>query len=945
MTDLTAKMVFTADASGVVAGVAVGKRSLADLGVTAVTEGKKAAEGVAAVGKGGDQAAAKLDAATRNMVASIQRTTAAAEAGKKSGSEYFAALANQRGIPADVLKPYLAQLDSALAKQKAAEAALNATAPAIDRVGMSAKATAAALRGVPAQFTDIITSIQGGQAPLTVLLQQGGQLKDMFGGIGPAARALGGYVLGLVNPFTLAAAAAGLLALAFYKGEQQTAAYNKALILTGNYAGTTASQLQDQAAEITNMGGTNAVAAESVAKLAASGKIASESIVSVGAAVSGMNRVLGTSIDEAVSTFTKLADEPTKASEKLNETMHHLTATTLERIRTLEEQGRKEEAAALAVSSAAGITNQRLAEVKETAGVLARAWRLMGDDAKKAWDLMMGIGRPKTASEALSDARTVLSELQARGPIGGPVTGKSDFEVQMRNASTNVALASVKELQERLRGFSQGVVARDETAAVNALGDVAKWQDKAKGIDAVSRELKKYRDNLEDLRKRSPDSALLDPKNVAAGEAAIRREFGGPKGAKEKAFQDDAGDKMLQALKQTEASLQSQLDGELKITEVQKKQVEFQQLIADLKGKKILTADQQSLLADRERISAQLEKNVGLSNQIEFEKKIAEITKKSAEDAKQYRQQVDAINLSIGSGQDSRNEQSARSLDVLGRGDRARQEVEAQRSIRNEFQRYINATNKTAGENGQLGSAKYQEDVERIKKALDDALTAQTAYFDALKSKQADWQTGATTALANYADAIANVSATTEKAFTDGFRGAEDALVKFVTTGKGGVKGLADSIIADLVRVGIQRTITGPIANGLLGALGGDEIGDLLKKNGNFGTSLAGSSGGGLGEILGSIGKWFGGFFADGGKPPVGLPSIVGERGPEVFIPSVPGSIVPNHALGGGGGTTVIYQMTVGDVASKSMVLEAVQTAQRQTAARFSRSRAYGGQE
>lgn len=43
----------------------------------------------------------------------------------------------------------------------------------------------------------------------------------------------------------------------------------------------------------------------------------------------------------------------------------------------------------------------------------------------------------------------------------------------------------------------------------------------------------------------------------------------------------------------------------------------------------------------------------------------------------------------------------------------------------------------------------------------------------------------------------------------------------------------------------------------------------------------------------------FGGFFADGGRPPVGRPSVVGERGPELFVPDRAGTIVPNNALGG----------------------------------------------
>ncbi|EPO9976624.1 phage tail length tape measure family protein, partial [Pseudomonas aeruginosa] len=81
------------------------------------------------------------------------------------------------------------------------------------------------------------------QAPLTVLLQQGGQLKDMFGGIGPAARAVGGYIAGLVNPYTIAAAAAGVLALAFYQGSVESSRLTNALVKNGNAAGTTAGQL------------------------------------------------------------------------------------------------------------------------------------------------------------------------------------------------------------------------------------------------------------------------------------------------------------------------------------------------------------------------------------------------------------------------------------------------------------------------------------------------------------------------------------------------------------------------------------------------------------------------------------------------------------------------------------------------------------------------------
>ena len=59
---------------------------------------------------------------------------------------------------------------------------------------------------------------------------------------------------------------------------------------------------------------------------------------------------------------------------------------------------------------------------------------------------------------------------------------------------------------------------------------------------------------------------------------------------------------------------------------------------------------------------------------------------------------------------------------------------------------------------------------------------------------------------------------------------------------------------------------------------------------------------GGGGDFMENFEKIItGGKFADGGRPPIGKTSLVGERGPELFVPDSAGTIVPNHALGGGG--------------------------------------------
>ena len=76
----------------------------------------------------------------------------------------------------------------------------------------------------------------------------------------------------------------------------------------------------------------------------------------------------------------------------------------------------------------------------------------------------------------------------------------------------------------------------------------------------------------------------------------------------------------------------------------------------------------------------------------------------------------------------------------------------------------------------------------------------------------------------------------------------------------------------------------------------------------NFGKSASGGKGKGIGGFLGGI---LGGLFADGGRPPVGKVSIVGERGPELFVPKVAGTIIPNEAIGGGDNTTNMVTVNV----------------------------------
>lgn len=99
--------------------------------------------------------------------------------------------------------------------------ALEKTQTQLGRTSQSAAQTANAMRMIPAQMTDIVVGLSTGQSPFMVLMQQGGQLKDMFGGIGPAIKGVTTYVMGLVNPYSVAAAAVGLLTYAVYQNRQE----------------------------------------------------------------------------------------------------------------------------------------------------------------------------------------------------------------------------------------------------------------------------------------------------------------------------------------------------------------------------------------------------------------------------------------------------------------------------------------------------------------------------------------------------------------------------------------------------------------------------------------------------------------------------------------------------------------------------------------------------
>lgn len=360
-------------------------------------EGAKAGAAVDGIGAGAEKSADQFSRAEGRMAASIKRATANLETLGKTASEKLEWQINQKGLDASKFEP-------ALAKLRELEAANT-------RVGLSAAQMTNNLRMVPAQMTDIVTSLASGQQPLTVLIQQGGQLKDMFGGIGAATRAVGGYIAGMINPVTVTAAAVGGLGYALYAASAEADEFKKNLILTGNVSGITLNKFNELAASLDGLDGvTRGGAAEALTAIAASGNISADAIGRLTASALKLERAGGQAVADTVKQFEELGKAPVAASLKLNEQTHYLTLAVYEQIKALEDQGRTSDAAALAQKAWADAIEQRTPKMVENIGYLESAWKGVKWAAAEALNAMKGIGREDTYSEKFRDLQIKIAE-------------------------------------------------------------------------------------------------------------------------------------------------------------------------------------------------------------------------------------------------------------------------------------------------------------------------------------------------------------------------------------------------------------------------------------------------------------------------------------------------------------------------------------------------------
>lgn len=732
---------------------------------------------------------------------------------------------------------------------------LGGVSDAQNKAGMSTRAYSAAMRNVPAQITDITTSLIGGQPAYLVALQQGGQLKDMFGGIGPAARALTSSLVSMINPVTILAAVVGTLGVAWYQASNAEFEFNKALIQTGDYANLSGKSVSAMADAMGRLDGiTRGGAASAIMAVASSGKIAADNFDLVSVAAAKMASSAGSSIDSTVAKFESIAKEPVSALLKLNETEHFLTNAQLARVDALVKEGNETAAVSLATQIYAGHLDDVDSKIRSSMPAMVQWWRNVKDEISSAWgelaefggllgDVLAKAGVSKQASSTgatfltpivgqLKMATGLLDVLNREGAKFWGTGGASTPQVRM------AGIYSPDYDQVDSKAYEAGKKAKEAADAANKA-----WQQTLASTDkAVAQRLA-----LADIQERGKKAGIAQVEIEKQKSAYIKQQA------------DAEAKKSASAARGDISGAQSLIDSANRQIDANKQLAQSGEAVSASR-RKIIEIDQRLAEAGNLMTAAQRAQLDVAKQQLEATDKLAkarqQLTRDSAANA--------AMEERLAAASRQQQEQNEVSLMGIGRGSDATAMAQRQLDIRRDYLKQIDDLEKAQRNNATaLSATELQKEKDMLAAHLQSQLAQEQSYQNQRMAMLGDWRNGANAAFEDYAARAADVSTQFKSLFEGAFQGAEDAFVKFVMTGKLSFSDLAKSIIADLARIAAKQAIVGAI-----GSIVGSIAGGIATSAGNAAVSQ------GTQNINQQISNdWFsrngfsnGGYTGDGGK-------------------------------------------------------------------------------
>ena len=439
----------------------------------------------------------------RNLENQIKRQVAATQAGGRGTADYYEAMARASGTYTKAVEAQVASLRKLEAQQRKTSS------------GISAGQHAAAMRMLPAQMTDIGVGLATGQSPFMVMMQQGGQLKDMFGGIVPAAKAVGGSILSFVaNPMTLAAGAVLGLGTALYKGAQEARQFQNAVTLAGARSGVTADTLMTLTHTVGSATGSISLAKDALLEMAKSGAIAAGDYERMSAAIVMQSRATGQSVADLVREYSKIAEDPVKAVVELSGKYRIMTADVYAQVKALQDQGKHQEAVRLVQSKYADESESMARRVTENLGLIEAGWQGIRNRANEAWEAIKRFGRDATLGERMAELQAQIAGMERVADNLGT------RESLANNERYNKLLADRAELQKRIAG-QQVQAALDQQAAEAQKAGVTAQDWLAKEALSAASEREKHESRLAEI-ERNRQAALKSATTEMAKQLAIR---------------------------------------------------------------------------------------------------------------------------------------------------------------------------------------------------------------------------------------------------------------------------------------------------------------------------------------------------------------------------------------------------------------------------------------
>ena len=660
-------------------------------------------------------------------------------------------------------------LKSAAVAANDVPAALSKQAIAAQKAGISVGQYRAAMQMLPAQMTDIVTQLAGGQNPFLIMIQQGGQIKDSFGGLRGTFYALSS----MINPAYLGVAAfagaVGYLGYEVYQSHQQAETFNQSIAKTGNISGQTATGLKgltDQIAK--NIDVSKSAAAAAVAQATGLG-LSVEQIKLVSETALSMSKTTGQSVEDLVKQLGKIPQDPLKSFIDINQQYNFANLALYEQVKRMIELGDKTGATKLILDSLKDSQQQFGDETKGTMEEISGFWDNLIEKLKTTqfW-----------YDKVAQNATTVrLPEVKmSAGPVFDRINEQMGNSTVDPNPSRTMAenWKNIESNAAGLLGFVNDVNAK--TRQFNK--DQVDANQKADEFLKSARTHAEMRNDLEKDYKRQLDAGYITQEKYNKLISAVNEKYKDPKQREEKTPAGDRAEENAQAellALQTQLRVLQQHTG-INDTISQQRRELWQteskfSVLEEAAQSRILTKQEQSLLTNKDQIVALAEQKAILGDQVATQERLNKLQDAATKYATQMAEKSRA--MKAGAGLSDRQAQ--------------RQMEEAQ--LR---QGWLN-------KGGNLNDQGFKTELE-----------AQRNYYAEQDAMREDWVSGAKKSLANYAEEATNYSRMASEATTSILDGSVDAISGGVMDMLDGTKSFSDgfkSIFSGIGEVIIQTLV------------------------------------------------------------------------------------------------------------------------------------------